>query len=315
MFKQAKNKIIISELEKDIIKTLIYSDIFKYPLNNREICERSEIHKISIKEVEQGLKSLASKGLIFHLNGFYSTFNCPDLVERRLKGNKKAKKMLKIAKLISRFISFLPFVRGVFLSGSISKNYIDKQSDIDFFIVTTPGRLWITKAIAVLIKRTLLFNSYKYFCLNYFISEDHLEIEEKNIFTATELTTLIPTFGSDIYYRLMKENKWVSYYYPNYTKVNFNGTPRSQPGFFKKLLEKVFHGKYGNWLDDHLMKLFFRRAMKRFKKTMSERQFKIAFKTKKYTSKYHEKNYQKVIQDLYDDHLNTFENKFGVTLD
>ena len=100
-------------------------------------------------------------------------------------------KALRNARLIFHF----PFTRAIMISGSLSKNYADEASDVDYFIIVKPGRLWIARTLLIIYKRIFLMNSKKYFCVNYFIDEDHLEIEEKNLFTAVELTTLIPIHG------------------------------------------------------------------------------------------------------------------------
>ena len=44
---------------------------------------------------------------------------------------------------------------------------------------------------------------------NYFVDSQHLEIEEKNIFTATELATLIPACNKEIYNTLIDTNSWM----------------------------------------------------------------------------------------------------------
>ena len=94
---------------------------------------------------------------------------------------------------------------------------MDEKSDLDFFIITAPKRLWIARTLLVMYKRFFLFNSHKYFCVNYFVDEDHLEIEEKNLFTATELATVIPLYGQVHYTNLLKANPWLKRFFPNYT--------------------------------------------------------------------------------------------------
>src|SRR5690606_3777846 len=103
------------------------------------------------------------------------------------RGNLMANKFSDIARKKAKLISQFPFVRGVMASGSLSKGYADEKSDIDFFIITIPNRLWIARTLLVLYKRIFLLNSHKFFCVNYFVDEKHLGIEEKNLFTATEL--------------------------------------------------------------------------------------------------------------------------------
>ena len=191
---------------------------------------------------------------------------------------------------------------------------MDKKSDIDFFVVTAPNRLWITKAIMVLLKKTIFFNSYKYFCVNYLISQERLEIDEKNIFSATELITVIPTYGSDVYQELFKANHWINRYYPNYPFGYQNGIPENQPGVVKKVIEKGLSGKLGNTLDDLFMKIAIDKAQNKYSKKFSPEEFEVAFKATKYASKWHGNNYQKKIIDLFNYKINEFQIKNNVEI-
>ncbi len=60
--------------------------------------------------------------------------NEPFLVERREKGNTKAAEMIAIARKVGDLLIRFPYVRGIAISGSLSKNFADDDSDID------PGR-------------------------------------------------------------------------------------------------------------------------------------------------------------------------------
>ncbi|MEZ4965453.1 MAG: hypothetical protein R2791_09430 [Saprospiraceae bacterium] len=53
-----------------------------------------------------------------------------------------------------------------------------------------------------------MLNSHKYFCVNYFVDTEHLEIEDKNLFTATETVTLLPLYGRDWYEGFYKALSW-----------------------------------------------------------------------------------------------------------
>ena len=53
--------------------------------------------------------------------------------------------MLGRAKWGASIIAAFPFVRAVGISGSLSKQYADENSDIDYFIITAANRLWIAK--------------------------------------------------------------------------------------------------------------------------------------------------------------------------
>ncbi|MBK8679672.1 MAG: hypothetical protein IPN25_13810 [Sphingobacteriales bacterium] len=62
------------------------------------------------------------------------------MVADRLIG-KPTQKILPLAFRISKFIGSFPFVRGVLLSGSLSKNRLAADGDIDYFIIAQPNAL------------------------------------------------------------------------------------------------------------------------------------------------------------------------------
>jgi len=159
-------------------------------------------------------------------------------VSRRIAGNKKAEELIPVAKRKALLIASFPFVRGVMASGSLSKGYMDDASDLDFFVVTSKDRVWITRTLLALYKRIFLKNSHQFFCANYFVAEDHLEIEEKNIFTATELSSVLPLYGANVYHDLIRANKhWLCRFFPNFNPRATNGIPAGTTGIGKSIVE------------------------------------------------------------------------------
>jgi predicted nucleotidyltransferase len=51
-----------------------------------------------------------------------------------------AVKHIKKAKAVAKFLSWFPYIRGIAISGSLSKNFADENSDLDFFIITAANR-------------------------------------------------------------------------------------------------------------------------------------------------------------------------------
>jgi hypothetical protein len=296
-------------LSKSIIKTLLYFDIFNYPLTAAEIFSYLQTNHVTKLDVENELNILAERKLVYNLGSYFSIQNKTELENRRNKGNSFAQKSLSIAADKGVFIFRFPFVRAVMISGSLSKGYMDEKSDFDYFIVTSRKRLWIARTLLVIYKRIFLFNSHKYFCVNYFVDEDHLEIEEQNLFTATELITLIPVVDENIYGRLMKSNTWVNSIFPNFRQT----TPlvKQQKSSGKRLAENCINIFFGNAWERLFMKLTLHRWRSIYKEKYREKDFEIAFKTKEYVSKNHPNNYQQKIMDLYDDKYRSFvkENK------
>jgi predicted nucleotidyltransferase len=244
-----ENKKQLSDRSKDILRVLLYSDIFRYPMTQKEIRMNSSVSGIKQEEINSELLSLVEKKLIKTDSEFYFLPANKDVIVRnRKEGNKKAEQFIKIAFKISRFISYVPFVKGVFLSGSVSKGYADRNSDIDYFIVTEPGRLWITRTLLIMFKKIFLLNSRKYFCLNYFIDADHLEIPDKNFFTAKELSHLIPVFSESMHKNILKKNEWISLHLPNFEYPKPDKIIETDV-FFKRFLEKLLRWKGFDFLD------------------------------------------------------------------
>lgn len=298
-------------LERNVIKTLLYYDIFHYPLKGSEVFRFLRINSVTEGDVVGCLNSLVENGQLYRFSEFYSIQPSENNVLRRMLGNQEAERWLPVAQQKARFISRFPFVRAVMASGSLSKEYMDENSDLDFFIVTASSRLWISRTLLVLYKRIFLNNSHKHFCVNYFVDEDHLEIEEKNLFTATELATVIPLHGAGYYEQLIKKNRpWLIGFFPNFVSRPFGDVPVNDSPLFKRLCEKILNATGGNALNLFFMKLTLKRWQRMYQDKYEPRDFKVAFKTKKHVSKNHPRHFQKKVMDLYEEKLSLFNQKF-----
>ena len=279
------------------LKPLLYFSLFQYPLTEEEIYTFSE--NTSKKQLKEELERLVAKKVIFKIDEFYLFENDKSLVKRRLSGNQMAKNIQDKANKVSRLISKFPYVEGVGISGSLSKGYYDDDGDIDFFIITSPNRLWIARTLLILYKKIFLLNSKKYFCVNYFISTNSLEIEEKNRFTATELTTMLPMYGNGSFHDFYEQNKWVNSFLPNKTVTEGLNKliPVNKP-LFTKAVEGILNTKLGDWTDSLFLKITYKKWKVKFNK-LEDKQFNIALKSTKTVSKHHPLNFQrKVIERL-----------------
>jgi hypothetical protein len=292
-----------TELKQNVLKTLMYFDIFNYPLKAKEIFRFLQTNFVNEELVERELCALCEEKIIFRFGDLFSLQNDEALALRRRNGNAEAKKYLALAKRQASLIASFPFVRAVMASGSLSKGYMDDQSDLDFFIVTAPGRLWISRILLVMYKRIFLFNSHKYFCVNYFVDTQHLEIEEKNLFTATELATVIPLYGGEHYRKLFDSNEWIKTIFPNHKPRSIESVPVEKPSALKKGLEMLLNLTFPKYLNTFFMRITLKRWKKLYERDYPNADFQVAFKTKDYASKTHPKNYQRKVMDLYQEKL------------
>jgi hypothetical protein len=195
------------------------------------------------------------------------------------------------------------------ISGSLSKNFANPQSDIDFFIITAPNRLWITRFFFVTTQKIIFFNNTKYLCFNYMIDADHLGLNDKSFFTAIEATTVIPMYGGEYYEQFLKENEWIKTYFPNYPVYDIRPIS-SKNSWIKRIIEYLLNGHFGEWLDIWLMK----KTEKRWQKSHTvemQNMTESGLYLKRYTAKAHTGSHRSKIMSRYEQKVTEFEEKLN----
>ncbi|AOW21476.1 hypothetical protein [Urechidicola croceus] len=292
-----------------LLKTFLYFSVFKFPLT---IDEALKFCQYKTDSIQQEINYLVSKKLLFKIDSFYLPKNDKTWVDKRFKESISADKMLIKANKMSFFISQFPFVEAVLLSGSISKGVFKEDDDIDYFIITAPNRLWVSRTFLILFKKIFLLNSKKHFCVNYFVSSNALEIEEKNRFTATELTTLMPMTGNGIYNDFKNNNLWVYDFFPNFINNNKESI-KVNNSILKSFLEYLLKGKFGTILEKYCMKITKSHQKNKFKK-LKKSDFNLAFKGNKHTSKHHPDNHQVRVINLLNEKIIAFNKKYELSI-
>lgn len=301
----------LSVKDASIFRTLLYFDIFKFPLTESELWRFGEF--AYRKELKERLEWWVSEGYIIREGQYYLVDSSCDKVKNRELGASRVKKMWSKACRRSRLIQRFPFVKAVFISGSISKGVVAEDGDVDFFIITKPGRLWLSRTLLAIFKKIFLLGSHRYFCINYFIDEEYLEIEEKNRYTATEMVTLIPMTGHiDLINSFYEDNKWVREYYPNFSvpEVKFPGNRKFQVKKFTEVMLNFFGGglmdDFSQWLTTTFWRMKF--------SEMESEDFKVALKSNKHVSKHHPLYFQKYVLREFEKGVSKFENAYGLKL-
>ena len=294
----------------ETLKTILYFSIFRHPLKIEEI--HSYTNYVTISETEKELQHLLDEKILKKVDEYYVYGSDLDSVIKRLRGNMYAKRALRIALKKAKFIAKFPYVEAVGISGSLSKGYYDNESDIDFFVITKPNKLWICRTLLMLYKKIFLFNSRKYFCVNYFISSSQMEIEEQNRFTATELKTLIPMQGKTTFEAFYQNNSWVKNYFSKF-EPQINSISDTQKPAFSRGIEIVFDTRVGAIIDTVFKTITLKKWKSKFHH-MNEEDFKIALKTTKNISKHHPSNFQKKVILSLNTKLEEVQSKYNVVL-
>ncbi len=291
--------------QEDIIKPLLFLDIFDYPLTAMEIwrflpvkAELGELLQVlgeksplerGAEPGEAGCVTMGNTSSLFfspnlntprpargcpplsrgELNGFYFLAGREGLIEKRREFFYLSEKKFKIAKRAAWLLHFIPTVKMVAICNNF---YYRPESDIDFFIITAPKRLWLTRFCATIILdlfrlRARGQKTADRVCLSFYLSEDNLNLEEIALKPAkycgpTDLADpyfcywlgfLEPIYGLECYERLWVANSWIKNFFPNIlpkqpVKIRcvadnaFSGTIKRIRTFF-------LSGVLGDWLE------------------------------------------------------------------
>jgi len=274
--------------------------MFDYPLTSGEIYLFLK-NKYRQTDFDEALQCLILNSLVYRFDKFYTLKNDHLLITRRHNGNKKAAELIKIAGKVSDILIRFPYVRGIAISGSLSKNFADEDSDIDLFIITAKNRLWIARTLMHAFKKlTFLVKKEGYFCMNYYIDEAQLEIVEKTLYTAIEIVTLMPLQGDDLFERFYAANAWTREHLPNKV-MRLSSAKPVKSSWLKSLFEAFFNNRLGNAIDNVLMKIT---AGQWIKKTLSmKRNAKgniMAMDVNKHYSKPDPRNFQSKLMLRYE---------------
>lgn len=248
---QANKRSVSGPSVEEVLKPILYADIFDFPLTFDEIYKFLEF-RTTPEEVKTLLDQAVANQAVIVVEQFYSLPGKPHLVTKRRERWAASQMLWPKAIRYGRWVAALPFVKMVSVTGSLAvDNPRDGVDDIDYLIITRPGRLWICRALIILMVRFGRWRGVN-LCPNYLLSENVLYFEENNLFTAREMLQMVPLYGQEFYVRMLRINTWITGYLPqgdalNLEKINDRLSPLQS--LIKKAGEFLLTGPLGNGLE------------------------------------------------------------------
>jgi len=269
----------MNEIEKGILKTIVYFDLFSYPLKEKEILyhlpkitglENTGDIRFLEREVKKSLRDLLFKKIIENKRGFYFLKGKEDLVRERERRKRISKKNWQKLKKILKIINLTPFLKGVFVSGSLAISNSNENSDIDLLIVTRDYRIFTVRFFLTFLleiigeKRTVEKIAGK-ICLNHYISENSLKIRFPSIYNAYTYLNLRPVINrSRVFERFREQQDWMRKYLLFWRK-SFRAPFRiEKKSGLAEFLEKILSGRFGDWVEKKLNEIQIRRKEKNY---------------------------------------------------
>ncbi len=235
-------------LEKAILKTVAYADLFDYPLTVSEIHRYLVGTSASLETVRDALDDGLLWRRLGRSRGYVTLPGRESLAETRVHREVLSARIWSKGVRYGRLIAVLPFVRMVAITGTLAVRNADPDADIDYLIVTAPHRVWLARSLCLILVYAGRLERIT-ICPNYVISLHVLDQFARSLFTAHEIAQMIPVYGLDVYREIVRVNGWVRDYLPNAFE---NGTdPDARElgpvcALFKNTGEAVLGGSLGH---------------------------------------------------------------------
>ena len=211
------------DIRMAILKTVAYADLFDFPLKAGEI--QRYLHQVEADQIQVDRSLAALVGSESRLNQVDDYYMLPQrerIVETRRERTQTAAQLWPQALHYGHMLARFPYIRMVALTGALAVENAISEDDLDYFIVTEPGRVWLTRAFTLLLVRAEARRGIT-LCPNYFLSGSALALDQKNLYVAREITQMVPLSGRRVYNQLREQNLWTRDFLPN-----ASGAPNEQ---------------------------------------------------------------------------------------
>jgi predicted nucleotidyltransferase len=213
-----------NNLAKSIYSSLAYSDIFEYPLTREEITGwligGRGLKSVIQKDIDKKLQALVKKKMIGKKGIYYYIKGRAKIARTRKEREKWSNAKIIIAENVAVILRKITWVKLIGITGGVARKNAKKEDDIDLLFIVNENRLWLTRAIIVLILK--LLGRYrrpdKYadmICPNMFVAENSLSMKPQDLYTAHEIFLLKPLYVKDnIDHKFYQNNPWTKNFLP-----------------------------------------------------------------------------------------------------
>jgi len=279
--------VFVEHLRESILATIVYYDILNFPLTLFEI-KKFLIHPArlrpaaqssveappSLSDIQKEIDGLAAAKKVVQQNGFYFLNGRNNLCVQRAEKEKisaqKWKKLLKAA----RWFAAVPYLRGIFVGGSMAINNTAEEGDFDILAVARVGRLYtcrlfLSLAASLFGARRKRFDKVApdKFCFNHYIVDTVPGIEHQSLFNAQSYASLTPILaGEELFEKFYGANEWIQNFILSFEPSGKFVFKKIKPNPIlaetAKIGEAVFNSVFGGWLEKILKSVQQRRIRK-----------------------------------------------------
>lgn len=264
----------MNSLERAIIRTLLYGDVFSFPMTAAEIHYYLIEVQATAAEVQRTLAQPSpdlQQWLITRQVGSltcYAIAGREAIFEARHQREIASQRLWEQARRYGVWLGYLPFVRMVALTGALAvRNASSTDDDLDYLLVVREGRVWLARLFAVMLVRLAKLWGVV-LCPNYVLAENALTQDDRHLFMAHEITQMVPVVGQVWYHQMREANQWTAAVLPN-AEGAFYQEPDQQPRLLGRWLKHSLEWLLGGHWGDALERWEMRRKIRKFQPQLS----------------------------------------------
>jgi hypothetical protein len=245
-----------------------YFDVFEVALTAKDLGWLVMGKKSSEEQVREIIKNSSN----LKLNGERVTLaGREELANVSDQKRELADQLIEKVRRWAGWFRHVPFVQGVAVCNYLPLGVVDDHSDIDLFVVTRKGRIFMARVFLTLL--THLLGKRRHggkvegrFCLSFYANEENLSFQELlikdgDIYFAYWTLALLPMFGDRrLWEKLADENwQWGKDFFVDWqNRFNFQEV-NTKKAWSAKAWEYLLGGRLGNWVERKLVSYFQKR--------------------------------------------------------
>lgn len=204
-----------SMLEQAIVAGICYAGVFSSGIHDDKL-----YHSLGVSEPDRHRFRTALSHIEnefpgrFQRNDRITALRSVDLRNRHA-GHEQAENVRTGHRHLIRILGSWPWVRAVYYSGgTVHGSRLEKDPDLDLFIVSSAGRVWLVYTAIRLFSKITGGNHS--FCCNYLVDEPAQEIHwQRDFYTAFQMLFLRQVLRKKGTRHIRQSNNWIYRFFPN----------------------------------------------------------------------------------------------------
>lgn len=248
----------MNKSKKSVLVPIFFFSFFKFPITIKELRKYLWRHELTENEVKEVIKQFPQINIQKDMV-WYGDFENQRKASKRISD----KFWVKIKRWRWIFAN-VPFLSQAFVTSTLAYDNVDKNSDIDLFLIGEQGRLWTVRAFLLFWLnlfglRVRSKDKYAKFSPELFISNKNLDIHYSALdpnndyplsFWLVDVISIWPNNSTNTF---KQANYWLKEQLPiAYRGSNEKDLPEVKPSWFMSSMKKILSGKFGDWLEQKL---------------------------------------------------------------